>query len=210
MAHQPQRIRIAALSGSLPTVPSTDLDFEQLQDALRALGLDAKAAEFHGASCGYVCAGGHDAEAFLRAYGDEQWPTPDAAQRSALDSLRAAFATSRRLLDDEDLGFDPLLPGESAHVHERAQALVDWCQGFLSGLGLGGMTAHQARHQDVREILRDMSTIAASELGFDRDEEVDESALSEILEWIRVSVLLVREDLAHARARAAAPSGTRH
>jgi len=72
---------------------------------------------------------------------------------------------------------------------------VQWCRGFLGGLGLSGANLESGLSEDGAEILRDFGTIAASRFEYD-DAEEDETALTEVLEFIRVGVMLLHAELA--------------
>jgi uncharacterized protein YgfB (UPF0149 family) len=106
------------------------------------------------------------------------------------------------LLSDTDLRFEPLLPSAETPVDVRADALVEWCRGFLGGIGLAGTNQTHGLSPDCAEILRDFSTIAGSRFEY-ADSEEDESALAEVIEFIRRrrAVAAFRTD----RRRAARP-----
>jgi hypothetical protein len=86
------------------------------------------------------------------------------------------------------------------------QALALWCQGFLSGIGTTSPTAvrQSAEGDALGEILRDFAEI--SRAGLSEDEAAGHGrpdfALAEIHEYVRVSVQIVFEELAAARAAA--------
>jgi len=168
-------------------------DHEELAQALTDARAEIGAAELHGAVCGFLCPGGHDLQAFLSAMSlghllDED--TPESTRRC----VSSMFAITKQQIDDQAFGFPLLLPASTAHIAERGEALVQWCQGFISGLGLGGMMDQQKLSSDGREILADIAEIARSSIGFDESEEVDEQALEELSEFARMGVLLLRED----------------
>jgi uncharacterized protein YgfB (UPF0149 family) len=170
------------------------LTHAELARALETLRLGMGASDLHGSLTGYLCAGG-------RA-GAEEWPAaleiePDAAADLRHEALKRLYRDCRAQLDDPDLGFEPLLPESDAPVERRADALVEWCRGFLGGVGLSGSPIG-ALSPDASEVLADLGRIAASHFDYD-DEEEDESALSEVLEFVRVGVLLLHTELTRPR-----------
>lgn len=149
-------------------------------------GVAVDAAELHGSLSGYVCGGG--------AAGREDWMdrlTLDA--RAATDStLDALFQASTAQLDTTDLTFELLLPDDDEPVAVRADALVAWCRGFLSGFGLADVPASALSPEGV-EALDDMARIAASSFDCD-DPDADEAAFAELVEFVRVAALLLHGD----------------
>ena len=183
------------------------LTHAELAHALKTLRLGMGASDLHGSLTGYLCAGG--------SAGVEEWPAaleiePDPIQSGSArtlhdETLRQLYRDCRAQLDDPDLGFEPLLPASDAPVETRADSLVEWCRGFLGGVGLSGTTS-RLLSADANEVLADIGRIAASHFDYD-DAEEDESALSEVLEFVRVGVLLLHADLIRPRSPA---GGTVH
>ncbi|HSS06931.1 MAG TPA: UPF0149 family protein [Rhodanobacteraceae bacterium] len=172
------------------------LTHAELASAIETLRLGMGASDLHGSLTGYLCAGGKA--------GVEEWPTaleiePDAKVNLHHEALSRLYRDCRAQLDDPDLGFEPLLPDADAAVERRADALVEWCRGFLGGVGLSG-SAQAVLSADASEVLADLGRIAASRFDYDDDEE-DESALSEVLEFVRVGVLLLHTELTRPRAK---------
>ncbi len=168
-------------------------DHEELAQALSEARAEIGAAELHGAVCGFLCPGGEDFQSFLSAMSLEHLVDEERPE-STRRSISAMFLSTRQQIDDDAFGFPLLLPASNTHIAERGEALVQWCQGFISGLGLGGMLDQGKLSSDGREILADMAEIARSSIGFDESEEVDEQALEELSEFARTGVLLLRED----------------
>jgi uncharacterized protein YgfB (UPF0149 family) len=174
-------------------------DFDELEQALRALNAGLSAADLHGSLCGYLCAGGQGVERFLDAMSlrELMHADADAGARSAVARL---FQRSGSDLDDDQFVFEPLLPDSERPLSERTDALLQWCQGFVGGLGLGGFADEKRLSTDGREVLHDLVEIAGSCVSHDRDEEVDETALTELIEFARVGAMLLRLDLREVSA----------
>lgn len=167
----------------------------ELATALETLRLGVGASDLHGSLTGYLCAGGKASV--------EEWPRaleiePEAATALHDEALRCLYTECRAQLDDPDLGFEPLLPGLEASVEHRAEALVEWCRGFLGGVGLSGAQP-RALSTDATEVLSDIGRIASSRFDYD-DAEEDETALLEVLEFVRVGVLLLHAEMRRPRS----------
>jgi uncharacterized protein YgfB (UPF0149 family) len=168
-----------------------------LHAALADLRYGVGASDLHGSLTGFLCGGGKATAAnWLRCLEIE----PEDGDKLANPVLDNVFQQCHAQLDDPEFGFEPLLPDENEPLALRADALVDWCRGFLGGLGLAGVNPQRGLSDDGAEILRDFGTIAASRFEVD-DAEEDESALSEVLEFIRVAVLLLHTELESAGPR---------
>ncbi|HET7268985.1 MAG TPA: UPF0149 family protein [Oleiagrimonas sp.] len=171
-----------------------------LDEALDQAGLSAGASELHGLLTGYMCGGGRaEGRHMLAALQLE--PDDAAAAAPLVDLLNQAGPRYREQLDDPQLGFEALLPPDSRPLAERADAVVEWTRGFLGGFGLADARA-DALTDDGREVLRDLGSIASSQLALDTSSdsaaEEDESALMELVEFVRVGAMLLRTEVAAA------------
>lgn len=171
---------------------SSNPDFEELGLVLRALNADVGAADFHGSLCGFLSGGGQGLEQFLVAMSLDQLGHADAQSLALVGQL---FRSSDEQMDDDSFAFSPLLPEMDRPLSERTEALLQWCQGFVGGLGLGGFADEKLLSADGREVLHDLIEISRTPVSLDEDEEVDETALAELIEFARVGALLLREDL---------------
>lgn len=130
-----------------------------------------------------------------------------AARRAALDQL-AAWTQSR--ITPPSVSFDLLLPAEERPLHERANGMLDWVRGLLFGLALGGLERDRLQGQ-AREAFDDLVELTRLDLESVAEEDADEQALTEIVEFLRIAAMLIREETAktlpNARARQAHERG---
>lgn len=184
------------------------ISYRELSATLGRLQVGINASDLHGSLTGYLCAGGTTtAEEWIDVLGFDL----DAARDDEV--FAQLYRLCRGQLDDAELGFEPLLPGDEVALATRAEALVDWCRGFLGGVGLAGSgRLGDGMSADAREIVQDFGNIAASSFSYGGGEE-DEAALAEVLEFVRVGVLLLHAELdpgPTARLPAAATSRCLH
>jgi hypothetical protein len=97
-------------------------------------------------------------------------------------------------LRDPLLSFQLLLPALDVPLALRAQALVEWMQGFLQGFGESGIREADM-NADTRELLQDFLEIAQLDTDLE-DNEADEKNLFELVEYCRVAVLSLYEEFA--------------
>jgi uncharacterized protein YgfB (UPF0149 family) len=175
--------------------------FDDVAQALAARGSTVHAAEAHGCLCGALCA--------RRVYLPTEWleevvpDAPEGANPPALTEtgpLAQLFAQSRIVLEAREMEFEPLLPAEDAPLAARVDALGAWAQGFLYGFGAAGPFQRGVLSGEVTEVLTDFAEVArAGGVGSD-SAEVEESALAELVEFVRVGVQLIYDELADLRA----------
>lgn len=172
----------------------TDLSYRAVDTAISGGHSLIDAAEAHGILGGLLCAGTvNDCDAWLVAVlGNADYVGDLSAEDHSL--LNALFDATRRVLDKEMYSFDLFLPDDKAPLNERAQALGEWCRGFLYGLGAGG--SHQTWPEECREIVQDLVEIAR--LDQDAEGEANEVALMELTEYVRVGAQLIHSELRNA------------
>ena len=188
-----------------PSSATPSLDYDRLRESLAAAGAVVALAELHGGVCGALCAGGPAAA--RRWLSDSLDDAELGASAAALsDDLEELISTSSKMLEDDELKFEPLLPSDDSPLAEQVEALAVWCQGFLSGVGSAAPAAARSSVEGdaVGEILRDFAEISRAGLSDDEAEGQVEAdfALAQIHEYVRVSVQLVFEELAPSRADA--------
>ena len=176
---------------SAPALP----DFEQTLQLCGGVLDAAELAECHGLLCGLVCReSSRTAGEFLEQLSAmELVVSPDRALHAALAQL---WRSTTGQLEDEDLGFRLWLPDDDESLERRTAALAQWCSGFLAGLGSAGQL--DVLSAEAREAIADLQEIARADLSAEgeagREGEDDEVAYAEIVEYVRVVTLMMRED----------------
>ena len=181
-------------------------DYAQVARLLHAEHSLADAAEAHGTLTGGLCAAsGYRFEDWLREILPEGRAAPAAA--SQLQHLYSATAAA---LLQRDFEFELLLPEDGQPIDARTAALAQWCQGFLYGLGAGAIRDARALPGDAGEIVRDLVEISRAGVDAEQAEESNESAYAELVEFVRVGVQLLFEELGAARSPPAAAPAPLH
>ena len=169
-------------------------DYDQINDALRGAPCELDAAEFHGHLCGLLCTCDR---LELADWLMVSLPESDPATLSpaAHELFQAALDHSQTALGSEDFGFQLLLPDDTAGLAARLEALASWCQGFLFGISHAGVADIQGLPGELPEIVEDFVNISrAEDFELENDEE-DEAAYMELVEYVRVGVQLFHEEL---------------
>ncbi len=154
-------------------------------------------AELHGLLCGLLCANPIlDRDRWLVLARGELAEGVELTE-PVCDLLVKLLEFGAAQLNADDGSVTPLLPSDDAPLRWRTEALGAWCQGLLYGLGLGQVEQHGELSEESREFLRDATEIA--QVGFETEEasEADEAAYAEVVEYLRVGLLMILEDLRH-------------
>lgn len=166
-----------------------EFSYQKVQDIVLNNDSAASAAEAHGVLSGLLCLNGQtDCDQWLEAVFGEARIHLASAEHALLFAL---CETTRHQLDDFDFSFELLLPDDTFSLEERANALSEWCQGFLYGLGYRSDSAEWPGESS--EVLHDLLEI--SRLNPDSGGESDEVAYAEITEYVRVGVQLIWTEL---------------
>jgi hypothetical protein len=169
--------------------------YSEIQRALYDARAMTDASEAHGTLAGALCAAPvYRFEDWLREILPEGQARPGASA-----PLQQLYTTTSQSLSGDEMLFEPLLPGDEDPLDARAAALAQWCQGFLYGLGSAHIHDASRLPGDVGEIVRDLTEITHAGVGSDTQES-DESAYAELVEFVRVGVQLIFEELEPFRA----------
>lgn len=163
-------------------------DWGAIGARLEALDARRSASECHGLLCGLLAVHAGEARSlFARLAVDAESPP---------ELLGTLYEETLGQMDDEALDFHLLLPGDDADLVTRTRALAEWCDGFVYGAGAGGRKAANLPAESA-EFLRDAMNIARADAA-SASGEGDEAALAELIEYVRMGVLLMRTECGSA------------
>ncbi len=155
------------------------------------------AAEAHGTLAGALCT--------ASSYRFEDWLQeilPEGrAQPISTGALRGLYFLTTETLAGAEMAFEALLPDDAQPLDERTAALSQWCVGFLYGLGSGSIQDISKLPGEVGEVVRDFDEITRVGVDTGDSDEQNEGAYAELVEFVRVGVQLVFEELETLRDR---------
>lgn len=187
------------------------IDFDSLCDLFVELNNQSSPAEVHGLLSGQLCAGARPSPSgWLQLVGDQF--DFEQLNEATKNSLLALLEQVARQLASTDLDFALLIPDEDEIVSARAEALGQWCQGFLAGFGLVPREG-QALTEEVEQVLEDLAQISQIDHQALDEIESHEIDLTEVSEYVRMAALMLFAQYApelKADTAAAAPSNTLH
>lgn len=179
----------------------TDIDYENLEEALAENDCETTAVELQSIICGMLSAKPQQQlvdcwKAVLFDVLDDEHDSLQAVE-SHLEHL---FAWTQKQINQQDSLAPLLLPDENYPLVDQLTAIVDWCHGFLLGFGL--LTDNQSiENVEVRESLIDLTDISQLELTSEEDESTQE-ALYTLIEHIKVAVQIIHWEMVISKPRA--------
>jgi uncharacterized protein YgfB (UPF0149 family) len=178
--------------------------FDLIDRALRRAEALTDAAEAHGSLCGLVCGLGDSGESVWLAETLPEGQTNATVTEQTGAALKALVVSTREALDEAQMTFQPLLPDDAEPLVQRVDSLAQWCQGFNHGLFVAariGDAEAEIASGNTAEIVSDFGEMAQVAVGDDEPDADGEAAYAELVEYVRVSVKLVYEELTAVRQR---------
>lgn len=179
-------------------------DISQLEGLLYDADAAFGAAESHGVLCGMLCAqGSTDAAQWILQVLGEQEESSEALQQAG-KKLLLIHQLCVEQMNDSDIEFRLMLPDDEESLEDRVEALGNWCQGFVYGLAIGGVKENTELPEDSRELINDILEISRAGYAVDDEADIDperdnveedEVAFMEIMEYVRMGVLFIYEEL---------------
>lgn len=160
--------------------------FSEVNDVLKSASTPFNPSQIHGLICGLIC-------------GDEQISWEGILEKNkqlrGLEILQTVFDASYNQVHEFSFEFTLLLPDDTEDINQRAEALGLWCQGFLTGLEQSNIPLKKRSPSELTETINDLIEIAKVNYGDIVDNEEDESAYYELVEYVRLAVLMVFNEL---------------
>ena len=170
---------------------SQPINYQLAKDALSKLNTDDTISSAHGLLCGFYCVK-QDIE--LDDWLNEIIVSIDLnnlLDKEAHQVLAEIFNNTNEQLADPTLNFWPVIADDISPLRDQANTLIEWCQGFLVGLGLSSV---ETSDEEVTEMIKDISEIAQLDPNL-MDTEENTQDFYEIVEFVRIGVLFIQETL---------------
>jgi uncharacterized protein YgfB (UPF0149 family) len=163
---------------------------------LDKIDAEIEPGELHGAMCGLLSANKNTDFNTVIASLFQSMDVNNLLHREALNTLAILLDVSNQQLNDPTCDFHLLLPESDESLEDLVFALGEWCQGFLLGLSLGGINDLDKLPEESAEIAKDFLEIAQAGDTYDiEDTDENEKSYEELIEYVRVGVLLINEIL---------------
>lgn len=169
-------------------------NYEQVESALALLNSPYSAEDSHGMLCAMLIVNN---SLQCARWLDEictQGNATKAEKTAEHETLCALYDHTKQELNDSLLNFALLMPEEDSSLSSRVESLKRWCDGFLFGLALAGVKDLSNVPEDSMEILQDITTISQAD-DDEEEDEMNEVAYMDIVEYVRMGVLLINEEM---------------
>jgi len=165
--------------------------YEDLDLALSQTSLKLHASQAHGLVCGILCGSASESTDW------EKLIAGDKESKKTHEVLQELYNISKNQLEEFLFEFQIVLPSDEMNLPERAEALTLWAQGFLTGLKIVGVAIIDRDPSDLTEAINDIIEIAKMNFEEVVASEEDEIAYSDLVEYVRMAVILAYQELNH-------------
>lgn len=175
----------------LPALPS----YSELVNTLTQAKINFTPSEAHGLLCGYLCApsGANKTPWKKTLLGKNK-------NNACYELLQQIYEVSYHQMSDFSFEFSLILPDDEEDINIRTEALGLWCQGFLTGLEQSKIPIQRPEDNEFTETLNNLIEIAQVSYGDIADNEEDETAYFELVEYVRLGALMIFQELKTPKA----------
>lgn len=170
---------------------NTNMSYEVVEHALIDADAMTEPAEAHGTLCGMIAISGKGAPDNWLSHVLGEYDPQDLNIKSSINTLMDLHDHALRDLTESDYELELLLHDDDTPLDIRIDDLSHWCQGFLYGLSMTGLTDITSLPDDASEILQDMMDISKAGFNPEDDDEENEQAFAEIVEYVRIGAYVV-------------------
>lgn len=161
--------------------------YQDINTIITAIDPDLSAAEAHGLATAMLCVNETTKPSFwLQELFQQDQGALNIDNKFILEDL---FKEVRQDLASDEYTFELLLPNDESPLSEQLDALRQWCQGFLFGLGTVAATVSLSWPEESREIVKDIAEF--TKLDPDAEGEEAENDFMEIAEYLRAAVIFL-------------------
>ena len=172
----------------------------ELDEALENCDSGRNSIQAHGLLCGYIMTHGlkgHDM--WLHRMFENSSNEKGDKYKYIFDDL---FIKTWQQLEGRQSEFELFLPGDDRGLLTRAKAIGSWCDSYLHGL-ISSVTTEKLKKAINREptsiLIKDLLEMTKATIGEEDDDETNEKSYAELVEYTRIAVQLIFEELDESR-----------
>jgi uncharacterized protein YgfB (UPF0149 family) len=179
----------------LESKESEVLDFDECCTQMMEFGYEVSPSELHGLLSGVVCVGLKMTPEKVITLAIKHLNVDTCSDRNRL-TINTMHEFIEREMFNADSRYALFLPDDELDLTQRVRCLASWAQGFLVGFGTAsGQMGVTEFSSETEEALKDIVNIAniSDDFGTEEGEE-GESAYAEIVEYLKIAVLLMSSE----------------
>lgn len=171
------------------------LDFDECCNQMLEFGYEVSPSELHGLLSGVVCTGLKIRPDSIVTLVLKHVDVEACSERNRATILTMHEFTEREMFS-ADSRYTLFLPDDELDMTQRVRSLAAWCQGYLVGFGTASAQIKNNKFSsETEEALKDIVNISNLSDDFGDDEEVNEEAYAELVEYLKVAVLLMSSEM---------------
>ena len=174
----------------------------ELDEALENCDSGRNSIQAHGLLCGYIMTHGlKGRDMWLhRMFENSSNEKEDKVKyKSIFDDL---FIKTWRQIEERQSEFELFLPGDDRDLLTRTKAIGSWCNSYLHGL-ISSVTTEKLKKAINREptsiLIKDLLEMTKATIREEDDDETNERSYAELVEYTRIAVQLIFEELDESR-----------
>lgn len=175
--------------------------FDEVANMFASVMMDIHPSFVHGCWVGLIVGGRHHSPKnwveFVTQRPDS-WGQFDLTMQHLFLSIAEA---SVEQLGDVHYVLQLLLPDDEEDLEDRVHAMSEWCTGFIRALKDSKIDVTSYLSNDSKEALADMEEITQVSIDLSNDPH-GEANYAEVLEYLRVAVSLIHQDILSGRTQA--------
>ena len=171
------------------------MNYKELEALRKSASDTISIAEYHGNICSYLCCSIDSFDDLLPSEKSDDQSSVSIQVLEFRNALLDLIEETSNALNSSELPFLLLLPNDNESLEKRTTTLSMWCQGFIDGLGLivseNSSDIGESSMSLLTEIIEDFSQISTLHIQSKENDEEEELAFIELLEYVRVSTELI-------------------
>lgn len=175
------------------------MNYKELEALRKSASDTISIAEYHGNICSYLCCSIDSFDDLLPSEKSDDQSSVSIQVLEFRNALLDLIEETSNALNSSELPFLLLLPNDNESLEKRTTTLSMWCQGFIDGLGLivseNSSDIGESSMSLLTEIIEDFSQISTLHIQSKENDEEEELAFIELLEYVRVSTELIFEEI---------------
>ena len=179
------------------------MNYEYIDQIRQKANISIDLSKYHGKISACLCFENLTAETLLSKEINAEKSSLSSETMKLKTVLLSLISKTLEQLNDSEMSFYPLLLSDSESLIDRTLSLSSWCQGFIDGLDSAvsqkNISIDLVNKDIIREIIEDFSQISKLTCASVMNQDEEELDYMEVVEYVRVGVQLIFEEMQVAK-----------